>query len=194
VRLDFGDASQESLGEAKIPRPRVVGVFVDQTAEEIASVASEVGLDAVQLSGECSPTACRSAFEATGLPVIAVMRLGGSVDATTAWAQELAETQGVAAVLVDAPGTVGGAGHPWDHSQARRIVQSTAVVGVPVIVAGGLHAGNVAGALVSTGAWGADVASGVETDGMTDPTRVRAFIAAARGSNRNETAPTAHKP
>ena len=159
--------------------PFVVGIFVEQSAAQIAAIASEVGLDAVQLSGECTPSACIDAHVSSHLPVVAVIRLGASND--VARAKALAAAEGVAAVLVDAPNTVGGAGHAWNHSQARAVVDALALVGMGVIVAGGLHEGNVRAALESSGAWGADVATGVETGGMTDAERVRAFVRAARG-------------
>ena len=155
----------------------LVGIFVEQSADQIAAIASEVGLDAVQLSGDCTPTACAEASLASGLPVIAVMRLGAADDLARATA--LAQATGVAAVLVDAPNTVGGAGHAWDHSQARPVVGALGLIGIPVIVAGGLNQGNVRAALESSAARGVDVASGVETDAMTDPELVRDFVRAA---------------
>jgi phosphoribosylanthranilate isomerase len=165
-----------------------VGIFVEQSAEQVADIAATVGLDAVQLSGDCTPEACRVTHAATGLPVIPVVRLGASND--LAHAMALAKANGVAAILIDAPGTVGGSGHAWDHAQARPLVEALASVGMPVIVAGGLHSDNVRAALESSGGWGADVASGVETDGVTDASRVRAFVHAAR---RRSFADTSHR-
>lgn len=159
------------------PRPGAVGIFVEQSPDEIAAIAHEASLQAVQLSGDCTPAACIAVHDATGLPVIAVMRLGSASDVPIAMA--LASSTGVVAVLVDAPGTVGGAGHAWDHAQARAVVDAVASLGVGVIVAGGLHEGNVCSALARSGAWGVDVASGVETAGMTNPERVRAFVRGA---------------
>ncbi len=159
--------------------PIVVGIFVEQGASEIAAIARMVGLDAVQLSGECNPATCRDVHDACGLPVVAVARLADD-GSSHARAHALAEVTGVAAVLVDAPGTVGGAGHPWNYALARDLVDTLAKGGVRVLVAGGLSPDNVADALRTTGAWGADVATGVETGGQTDPDRVRAFIEGAR--------------
>jgi phosphoribosylanthranilate isomerase len=51
---------------------------------------------------------------------------------------------------------------------------------LPLLLAGGLNVGNVASALGAVGPWGVDVASGVETDGQTDPIKVAAFIARVR--------------
>ena len=167
-----GEGAQDAWGPLSL-----VGIFVEQSADQIAEIASEVDLDAVQLSGDCTPTACTDASVASGLPVIAVMRLGADDDLARATA--LARATGVAAVLVDAPNTVGGAGHAWDHSQARPVVGALELIGIPVLVAGGLNQGNVRAAIESSAARGVDVASGVETDAMTDPELVRDFVRAA---------------
>lgn len=72
---------------------------------------------------------------------------------------------------------LGGTGrvHDWRVSRAIRDA-----VPVPVFLAGGLRAENVAEAVQTVRPFGVDVCSGVRTDGRLDRTRLRAFIAAAR--------------
>ena len=78
------------------------------------------------------------------------------------------------------PKTIGGTGKTCDWNQAREIVQS---LETPVLLAGGLTPGNVAGAIEAVVPWGVDVSSGVEIEpGMKDIAKVEAFIAACRTS------------
>ncbi len=70
---------------------------------------------------------------------------------------------------------LGGTGrvHDWQVSRAIR-----AAVAVPVFLAGGLHAGNVAEAIRQVGPYGLDLCSGVRSDGALDPAKLAAFFAA----------------
>ncbi|MHB8585123.1 MAG: phosphoribosylanthranilate isomerase [Thermoplasmatota archaeon] len=77
---------------------------------------------------------------------------------------------------IDATG-YGGSGRRLDLVEAAALVRSTTA---RVLLAGGLTPENVAEALATVPAFGVDVASGVETDGIKDPRKVRAFIATAR--------------
>jgi phosphoribosylanthranilate isomerase len=76
---------------------------------------------------------------------------------------------------------LGGTGrvHDWAISRAIRDA-----VPLPVFLAGGLRASNVANAIAAVRPFGVDVCSGVRTDGRLDATAVRAFIGAARNASR----------
>jgi phosphoribosylanthranilate isomerase len=71
---------------------------------------------------------------------------------------------------------LGGTGrvHDWTVSRAIRDA-----VPIPVFLAGGLRASNVADAIEAVRPFGVDVCSGVRTDGRLDGSAVRAFIGAA---------------
>jgi phosphoribosylanthranilate isomerase len=71
--------------------------------------------------------------------------------------------------------TLGGTGnvHNWEIS--REIVKA---VGIPVFLAGGLHAGNVRQAIETVQPFGVDICSGVRTEGKLDPGKLESFIKA----------------
>jgi phosphoribosylanthranilate isomerase len=86
------------------------------------------------------------------------------------------EDRVVDAVLIDGPVPGSGQSHAWDQLEKRKFDR-------PVIAAGGLTPVNVARVLETTGAWGADVSSGVESaPGVKDESRVRDFVMNARAS------------
>jgi phosphoribosylanthranilate isomerase len=75
---------------------------------------------------------------------------------------------------------LGGTGVTHDWSLSARIAAATPI---PVILAGGLTADNVAEAVGHVRPFGVDVNSGVEdARGVKDPAKMRAFVAAARAA------------
>lgn len=82
---------------------------------------------------------------------------------------------------------LGGTGRPHDWRISARIRDAVAV---PVWLAGGLHAGNVAEAVATVRPSGVDVCSGVRTQGRLDPGKLAAFAEAiGRGVGRNGSLP-----
>jgi phosphoribosylanthranilate isomerase len=76
------------------------------------------------------------------------------------------------------PATVGGTGKTCDWSKAHDLVRAS---DVPVLLAGGLTAENVAEAVAVVNPWGIDISSGVEIEpGVKNIKKVRAFIDACR--------------
>ncbi|MDY0043915.1 MAG: phosphoribosylanthranilate isomerase [Syntrophales bacterium] len=95
-------------------------------------------------------------------------------------AARLIEDTGADALLLDSVSDArpAGTGRSIDRDMARRIVQS---VKIPVILAGGLNACNVAHAIASVKPYGVDVISGVENPvKIKDPLKVRAFVKAVQ--------------
>lgn len=77
-------------------------------------------------------------------------------------------------------GITGATGHTHDWSISRRIVEA---VSLPVILAGGLHAGNVAEAIRTVRPWGVDSftrTSFLDNKLRKDPALVEQFIRAAK--------------
>jgi phosphoribosylanthranilate isomerase len=148
-------------------RPRLVGVFIDQTEAEVSEVAELVGLDAVQLHGSERP-----GFDC-GRPVIKVLKVrDGVVPDASGWPDP---------VLLDtwSEDQRGGTGTTWDWRAASELASRR-----QVIVAGGLNPGNVAEVVRGCRPHGVDVSSGVEASlRVKDPTLVRAFVQAVRSAD-----------
>jgi phosphoribosylanthranilate isomerase len=146
-----------------------VGVFVDAPAEELKQTVRAAGLDAVQLHGSESPAVARD----LGVRVIKAIALG-SPDADA----QIASWTGTT-LLLDAHDPVrhGGTGRVVDSERAADIVSRH-----EVILAGGLHPGNVAEAVRRVRPAGIDVSSGVEqTPGVKDLVKLAALFDALAG-------------
>jgi phosphoribosylanthranilate isomerase len=170
-----------------------VGVFPALEAQQIAGIAQECGLTAVQLQGGVNLELMRQLDEIFNGQVKLIQTVHWQVDADTANAAVVAEqlrkidADGLAArVLIDAKvgPALGGTGVSFDWDAARATL-ANAGVALKLIVAGGLRADNVADAIHRMNPWGVDVASGVEqSPGRKSPEKLAAFIRAARDTAR----------
>jgi len=150
-------------------RPLLVGVFADQDADTINSIAEECALDLIQLSGSEPWEMC----ELLERPVLKCLKVRQGQPA----AEILARVRGGALLLLDphVEGSYGGAGVTLDWDVAAEVAREQ-----PVMLAGGLRPDNVALAVRTVRPWAVDVSSGVETEGVKDVSKVRAFIKAAK--------------
>jgi phosphoribosylanthranilate isomerase len=140
-----------------------VGVFVNQPADYVNSVASLVGLGAVQLHGD--ETIADAA--AIDRPVIKAMRPADA--AVASWPAKT-----LILLDVDDPVTRGGTGRTVDWAAAADVA-----AGRRVLLAGGLTPENVADAVARVRPYGIDVSSGVErSPGIKDHQRLRALFEA----------------
>ncbi|MBP7951274.1 MAG: hypothetical protein KA004_16610, partial [Verrucomicrobiales bacterium] len=70
---------------------------------------------------------------------------------------------------------LGGTGRTHDWTTSRRIREA---VSVPLFLAGGLTAGNVAEAVATVEPFGLDLCSSVRTDDRLDPAKLQSFFSA----------------
>jgi phosphoribosylanthranilate isomerase len=164
------EANVEAVEEAlRSRRPLLVGVFADQDANTINAIAEECGLDLIQLSGSEPWEMCAL----LNRPVLKCMKVHTGQNA----AELLAGVGQGAIVLLDpyVEGAYGGTGQTLDWQVAAEVARHT-----PTVLAGGLAPVNVGEAIRTVRPWAVDVSSGVETDGVKDGDKIRAFIAAAR--------------
>ena len=172
------DAPPESASTADIQallrrrRPLLVGVFADQDADTINAIAEQCQLDLIQLSGSEPWELCahlnRPVFK--GLKV----RDGQSVE-------EVLSAIGEGAIVLLDPyveGAYGGTGRAIDWAVAAQVAGR-----LPVVLAGGLVPGNVANAIGTVHPWAVDVSSGVESEGVKDVEKIRAFIREVKGAS-----------
>ena len=145
-------------------RPTIVGVFIDQDADEVRQIADFVGLDLLQLHGSEAPS-----FDA-GRPVMKVLKVrAGEVPDADQWPDP---------IMLDSwsADQRGGTGLTWDWERARDLLATR-----KVFIAGGLEPGNVGKVVSQFKPYGVDVSSGVESAmRVKDPAKVRAFVHAVR--------------
>ncbi len=146
----------------------IVGVFRGHTVEEVLATAERLGLDAVQLHG--SPPEQVEAVAAFAPFTILALEAGNHTATSIAGS-------GVDVVMLDGPDP--GSGNAFDWGTIGDLA-----IRHQVLLAGGLHPGNVADAIRQVQPWGVDVATGVEASpGIKDPMAVARFIAAARSAS-----------
>jgi phosphoribosylanthranilate isomerase len=151
---------------------RLVGVFVDATAAEIAAILARVDLDVIQLHGAESPDQVAAIARAAGRPVWKAIAAGSPADVEElhVWPAD--------AILLDTPTPGrGGSGVTFDWALVR--AARARHPARRLVLAGGLSPDNVAVAVAAVAPWAVDVASGVEASpGVKDPAKVAAFVAA----------------
>jgi len=163
-------AQARAIVSALPPFIKVVGLFVDPSADAVRAVLGEVPLDLIQFHGLETPELCR----ALGRPYLKAIHIKEGVDAGVA-ARRYPDAAGI---LFDTfhPQVAGGSGNAFDWSQVPRDL------GRPVILAGGLTPDNVAAAVKQVRPYAVDVSSGVEiSKGIKDAARIAAFIRNAKG-------------
>lgn len=147
-----------------------VALFVNPEPNQVEAVLREVRPDVLQFHGEESPAFCR----AFGVPYIKAARVKPGVDLLQ-FAALHAEAQGL---LLDAwsEAAHGGTGERFDWGLIPPDLPR------PVVLAGGLHPGNVAQAIRAVRPWAVDVSSGVEAalKGIKDTAKIAAFIEEVR--------------
>lgn len=174
------------LGALLKRRTEIVGVFVNQTLEEVVGAADVAGLTMLQFHGQEGPAFCAEAARRTGCRVIKAARVHSGSDI-----QELAPFH-TDFHLLDSytRGVPGGTGETfaWELAASHRRIAPPRGRGqrVPMILSGGLTPENVAEAITRVNPFAVDVASGVESaPGVKDHARMRAFaeaVAALVGS------------
>ena len=182
----FGHWQKELLRVTK-RTPLVVGVFQNNTVDEVAALVEASGVDLVQLHGDESSGFAAEVSRKTGVPCIKVLHvphedaqvsevLGGLQDGAAAGGNG---GGGPVAILLDTSvgNQKGGSGAQFDW----KLASAAQAQGYPVIVAGGLVPTNVEEVLKVVQPFGVDVSSGVEASpGVKDSAKVSDLIGRVR--------------
>lgn len=143
---------------------KTVGVFVNETLDNLITIAKEVNLDAVQLHGDEDEAFIKALKEKTDVEVWKAVQIRSAADAE-AWIDSSADM-----LLFDAyhKDERGGTGEVFDWSCLDEFER-------PFMLAGGIDSTNVARAIRTVRPYGIDISSGIETDGVKDDEKIKAF-------------------
>ena len=143
---------------------KTVGVFVNETLDNLVSIATEANLDVVQLHGDEDEAFIQSLKERTNVEVWKAVQIRSAADAE-AWIDSSADM-----LLFDAyhKDERGGTGEVFDWSCLDEFER-------PFMLAGGIDSTNVARAIRTVRPYGIDISSGIETDGVKDDEKIKAF-------------------
>ena len=143
---------------------KTVGVFVNETLDNLVSIATETNLDAVQLHGDEDEAFIQSLKERTNVEVWKAVQIRSAADAE-AWIDSSADM-----LLFDAyhKDERGGTGEVFDWSCLDEFER-------PFMLAGGIDSTNVARAIRTVRPYGIDISSGIETEGVKDDEKIKAF-------------------
>ncbi|MQF70370.1 phosphoribosylanthranilate isomerase [SAR202 cluster bacterium AD-812-D07_MRT_10900m] len=155
--------------------PGLVGLFRNQNVDWVNETSAGAGLDYVQLCGDEDD----KYIAQMQLPIFRQVRVKqgtGPIELGKIVAPHLDADR---IVILDHYSEVsyGGSGLSFEWAAAEGVANRDRVM-----LAGGLTPENVGSAIARLSPWGVDVASGVETDGVKDPDRIRAFISAVQNA------------
>jgi phosphoribosylanthranilate isomerase len=161
------------IRDALPPFVQAVALFVNPDAALVAQVLGRVRPAMLQFHGEESPEFCAQ----FGVPFVKAHRVRSGVTKGAAL-EYLRPFSRAAAWLFDSHvPEYGGVGEAFDWSLVPASDK-------PVILSGGLSAGNVAEAIRRVRPWGVDVSTGVESaKGIKDAAKIAAFIAEVRNAD-----------
>lgn len=157
----------KSLKEKLDSRIPAVGVFVNADPEFVISLLEERIIDIAQLHGSEDEEYIQNIRAKTGRKVIKAFVVND------AQSLEEAEKSSADYLLLDSGM---GTGSTFDWSKLDEVTR-------PYFLAGGLGLDNIDKALSEIKPYAVDVSSGVETDGVKDPAKIREFINRVRKYN-----------
>ena len=161
---DSQDSQEFILGNSSFEKIKTVGVFVNETVENLLKIAEEVKLDVIQLHGDEDESFIQTLKEQSNVEVWKAVQVRSAADAEK-WIDSSADM-----LLFDAyhKDERGGTGEVFDWSSLDEFER-------PFMLAGGMDSTNVARAIRTVRPYGIDISSGIETEGVKDDEKIKAF-------------------
>jgi phosphoribosylanthranilate isomerase len=181
-----GVIDEARIAEIAARVPPAVAAFLLTSRRDVPAVVAQARrcrVDTLQLVDALPPGSYDALREA--LPGVRLVQVVHVLDDASVREAEAAAPH-VHALLLDsgnprlAVKELGGTGRVHDWALSRRIRDA---VDVPVFLAGGLRAENVADAVRAVRPFGVDVCTGVRAEGRLDAARLSAFVAALRAAD-----------
>jgi phosphoribosylanthranilate isomerase len=189
----IGLVSEMPSGPGVIPEPLIaeiaatvppgIGTFLLTCRPSVHGIVEQqrrTGVNTIQICDDLAEGVLQVLrTELPGVSLVQVIH----VDGEDAISRAVAVAPSADAILLDsgnqklAVKELGGTGRRHDWTISRRIREQ---VDVPVYLAGGLEAGNVAEAIATVGPFALDVCSGVRTEGRLDAVKLESFFAAVK--------------
>lgn len=153
-----------------------VGLFVNVSSEEVATISKKTGISLLQFHGDETPKDCEQAAQLAGLPFIRAFRVKPNTTALDLiqFEKTYQQCHQFSALLLDAYSEAyGGQGKAFNWSIVSKEIAHR------VVLSGGLNAQNVTGAVCQISPFAVDISSGVErAKGIKDARKIREFIQA----------------
>lgn len=181
-RLDIRAAKRvvEVLRACPGHPPMLVGLFANQALDKVNEIIGVCDLNLAQLCGK-EPLEYCSEVKAQVIKVVHVDVSSAIPEAVDRLAEEVGGYRAAGhLVTLDRliEGVHGGTGFSFNWDIAAQLSQR----GVSFLLAGGLAPDNISRAVTQVRPWGVDVSSGVETNGVKDHDKIRAFVNNAKAS------------
>ena len=148
-------------------RIKTVGVFVDASIDEIVKLVNDQIIDLVQLHGDEGIDYIKQLKAKINVPIIKAIKMTPETDLRTI-------SFPVDYYLLDS--VISGSGKTFDWSLIKKLDK-------PFFLAGGINSGNLDDA-IKINAYAIDVSSGVETNGIKDPNKIKEIVRRIKNDSR----------
>ena len=173
AKILIEELHKQCINHYDIKVVKTVGVFVNETLDNLVRIADTANLDAVQLHGDEDEAFIQSLKERTNVEVWKAVQIRSAADVEK-WIDSSADM-----LLFDAyhKDERGGTGEVFDWSSLDAFER-------PFMLAGGIDSTNVARAIRTVRPYGIDISSGIETNGVKDDEKITAFTKIVKSIGR----------